>query len=262
MTVYMPHATSQTILEGTTTRVTGCSIYPLLKVHNSNTNPRFIDISPYRRSSHGFRTYTIDVTPTVRWGPSCPCQNGGTCITPCSDNMYCSCPSSYTGDLCQFRQGRLTINVLQGNNLQDRDDYTTDTSDPYLKITAYDANGDSQQKKTDTKWNTLNPIWNQNIDFGVYTWRRFSVRVWDNDRSLFTFINPPTTTLRPLLSYRPPLSGHSPLSDPFFPPQPDLTLHLNTDDALSDTTTWNLPSDSPASFRINLQAYQGYVTLV
>ena len=77
----------------------------------------------------------------------------------------------------------LTINVLQGNNLQDRDDYTTDTSDPYLKITAYDANGDSQQKKTDTKWNTLNPIWNQNIDFGVGTWRRFSVRVWDNDRT-------------------------------------------------------------------------------
>ncbi|CAI8053110.1 Zinc metalloproteinase nas-4 [Geodia barretti] len=108
-----------------------------------------------------------------------PCHNGGTCIEGCA-SFTCSCHHSYTGDECQYWQGRLVIMVRNGKNLPDEDWHSN--SDPYLRIVAHDQYGKSLPMKTKTDWNDENPEWDQSIDFGVGTWTRFTVRVWDKDK--------------------------------------------------------------------------------
>ena len=144
-----------------------------------------------------------------------PCRNGGVCSDGCA-SYYCSCSSPYTGSRCENRQGRLTIYARYGDNLPDRDSWPAGDSDPYLRITAYDHSRNSRQYTTNTDRGDESPEWYQRIDFGVDTWRRFTVSVWDSD--------------------------------------------LNSDDRLSDTETWYLPSwTSRSASYVRHYAHSGYV---
>ena len=145
-----------------------------------------------------------------------PCQNGGTCIDGCS-SYSCSCTSSYTGDQCQYRQGRLTFYARYGSNLPDEDGWFAGDSDPYMKFVACDAHGYCYEKTTNIDEGDEDPEWYQSIDFGTRTWRRFEVSVWDDDGIL-------------------------------------------SDDRLSSTQTWYLPTTTSASATfVTLNAYKGFV---
>ena len=108
-----------------------------------------------------------------------PCQNGGTCYPGCF-NYTCYCTRSYTGDRCQYRRGNLKIYARYGVDLQDRDTIGGD-SDPYIKVTSYDHNGNSDEETTNTVSGNGNPEWYENLYFGTYTWKEFRVSIWDDD---------------------------------------------------------------------------------
>jgi hypothetical protein len=92
----------------------------------------------------------------------------------------------------------MTIYADYGRNLRDRDFWPNGDSDPY------------------TDWNDEYPDWEERIDFGVDTWRKFKVSVWDED---------------------------------YF-----------SDDRLSSTYTWYLPSSrSKSATGVRSEAYEGYV---
>ena len=80
--------------------------------------------------------------------------------------------------------------VRNGKNLPDED--WPGKSDPYLRIVAHDQYGNSLPMTTKTDWNDEDPEWDQSIDFGVGTWTRFTVRVWDKD----TWRDDPLSTTR------------------------------------------------------------------
>ena len=110
-----------------------------------------------------------------------PCLNGGTC-TDLILSHTCSCRPGY-GDLnCRHRVGRLRVYARNGRDLQDRDGWGNN-SDPYMEIIAYDGASRSTRRTTSTKQGTQNPNWYQTLDFGTGSWKRFSIRVWDNDNN-------------------------------------------------------------------------------
>ena len=76
---------------------------------------------------------------------------------------------------------RLHIYARYGRNLPDKDSWPAGDSDPYLKVVAYDINGNSRTKKTSTDQGDENPEWNETLDFGVGMWTKFEVSVWDAD---------------------------------------------------------------------------------
>ena len=121
------------------------------------------------------------LTPDTDDECSNPCQNGGT-YTP--DNT-CNCTGSYTGDRCQYRRGNLTIYARYGVDLQT----IGGGSDPYMKVTAYDDNGNSAEETTNTVAGNGIPVWYENLSFGTYTWTEFHVSVYrsSEDRLSDTF---------------------------------------------------------------------------
>ena len=54
-------------------------------------------------------------------------------------------------------------------------------SDPYVYVDAYNVNGDQTSLSTRVEKDTLNPAWNQWLDFGVDRWSRLSVTVWEDN---------------------------------------------------------------------------------
>ena len=119
------------------------------------------------------------LTPDTECSPN-PCQNGGTCYPGCF-NYTCSCTSSYTGDRCQYWVGSFTIHARNGFDLQDRDILLAGDSDPYLKVTAYDLDGNSDTERTDHDYGDESPEWNEDLPFGTNTWTEFQVTIWDYD---------------------------------------------------------------------------------
>lgn len=111
----------------------------------------------------------------------CPCQNGGTCVQPATVVDYrCLCPYGWLGTDCEIRRGRLRFYVRYGSGLPDEDGWFND-SDPYVKIIAYDHDGNYYTKETSVDGGDESPEWNQWLDFGTDTWTRFSLRVYDDD---------------------------------------------------------------------------------
>ena len=76
---------------------------------------------------------------------------------------------------------RLRIYARYGRNLPDEDGFLAGDSDPYLKVVAYDINGNSRTKKTSKDQGDEDPEWYETLDFGVGMWTRFEVSVWDAD---------------------------------------------------------------------------------
>ena len=108
-----------------------------------------------------------------------PCRNGGTCVDGCA-SYTCRCRPSYSGTNCEELSGNLRIYARYGRNLPDEDPWWND-SDPYLEVIAYDANGNSLRKRSSYKGGDQSPDWNEWLHFGTRAWKRFKVRVYDDD---------------------------------------------------------------------------------
>ena len=54
-------------------------------------------------------------------------------------------------------------------------------SDPYLEVIAYDYLGNSLRKRTDDDGGDESPEWNEWLNFGSRAWKKFTVKVWDED---------------------------------------------------------------------------------
>ena len=122
------------------------------------------------------------LTPNTDSASACspnPCCNGGVCY-PRQLSYICYCTSSYTGDRCQYRIGNLKIYARYGVNLQNKDRIGGE-SDPYMKVRAYEINGNSDEKTTGIDWGDEYPDWYENLTFVTGTWIKFAVSIWDKD---------------------------------------------------------------------------------
>ena len=75
---------------------------------------------------------------------------------------------------------QLTVRISTGTVLTVSDPLRG-LPDPYVQVTATDCNGMSQAIQTTTKDDTRNPIWNEDLNFGVNCWLRFVIRLYDED---------------------------------------------------------------------------------
>ena len=108
-----------------------------------------------------------------------PCQNGGTCVDGC--NSYsCQCAPHYSGTNCENRYGNLRFKARYARDLRDSDGWWNG-SDSYMEIIAIDASGNSVRKRTQYLNNDHDPDWNEWLNFGNGQWKKFKVRVYDED---------------------------------------------------------------------------------
>ena len=83
-------------------------------------------------------------------------------------NRLYNCPGSGV-------PGKLTVKIEMAKNLPSRDD-------PYVLVTAYDDNGNSETQTTNYLLDEGNPVWNTKLRFGKRTnWQYIDVSVWDHD---------------------------------------------------------------------------------
>ena len=86
----------------------------------------------------------------------------------------------------KYLEGRLKILVIDGNRLPDKDSTfilpKNRGSDAYVRVKAHSLDGKSITKRTETRWNTKRPRWNQMLDFGTGTWKNFNIQVFDKDK--------------------------------------------------------------------------------
>ncbi|XP_016415451.1 synaptotagmin-9-like [Sinocyclocheilus rhinocerous] len=88
----------------------------------------------------------------------------------CRDILYVSADNVDLGDLmfslCYLpTAGRLTITIIKARNLKAMD--ITGASDPYVKVSLMCDGRRLKKRKTSTKRNTLNPVYNEAIVFDV-----------------------------------------------------------------------------------------------
>ena len=148
---------------------------------------RSFDIEPGRHtglkhcvqnSCNGYLKFDYNFIPDGNECSSNPCLNGGTCIDGCA-SYTCLCTGSYGGSHCEHRRGRLTIRALYGRRLNDRDGIGK--SDPYMEVKAVDSDGRTVRKISSRDKGDLSPAWYDNLNFGVGEWKKFKVRLWDDD---------------------------------------------------------------------------------
>ena len=109
-----------------------------------------------------------------------PCQNGGHCLL-LSNGYWCNCEGSTgVGSNCEHRVGCFRVYARGGTGLPDEDGWFND-SDPYLEVIAYDYLGNSLRKRTNEDSGDESPEWNESLIFGCRAWKKFTVKVWDED---------------------------------------------------------------------------------
>ena len=89
-------------------------------------------------------------------------------------NILYSCPGYVT-------RGRLWFFARYGSGLPDREGWLAGDIDPYVRVIAYNHNGYSRRLRTRNKHGDESPEWNQWLNFGVNSWTRFTVKVYDED---------------------------------------------------------------------------------
>ena len=111
-----------------------------------------------------------------------PCQNGGTCVSTVQTctGYTCQCGPNNSGTHCEHLYGNLRFDARYARNLRDSDGWWND-SDPYMEIIAEDADGNTVRMRTRYIGGNHNPNWNQRLDFGRRAWKKFKVRVYDDD---------------------------------------------------------------------------------
>ncbi len=80
-------------------------------------------------------------------------------------------------------KGILKVYVRYARNLIDTDPLFNDP-DPYVRITAVDANGRQVVRSSSKKDGTTNPTWNEWVEFSGKEWQFFRIRIWDDDKGL------------------------------------------------------------------------------
>lgn len=108
-----------------------------------------------------------------------PCQNGGTCVDGCS-SYTCQCAPNYSGTHCEHLYGDLRFKARYARNLQDLDGWWND-SDPYMEVIAEDADGNTVRKRTRYLNNDRYPDWNQWLYLWNRAWKKYKVRIYDDD---------------------------------------------------------------------------------
>ena len=108
-----------------------------------------------------------------------PCQNGGTCVDGCS-SYSCQCAPNYSGTHCEHLYGDLRFKARYARNLRDSDGWWND-SDSYMEVIAEDADGNTVRKRTRYLNNDRYPDWNEWLNFGRRAWKKYKVRVYDED---------------------------------------------------------------------------------
>jgi len=74
------------------------------------------------------------------------------------------------GRNCELPYGEMTVEVVKGHNLPDRDSLFAGKSNPYVEVRAFNANGYSVAYLTSaTIWGNHNPVWNYERSLGTKT---------------------------------------------------------------------------------------------
>lgn len=105
------------------------------------------------------------------------CEHG-----TCTDQFFayrCNCPLGFTGLQCEVVQGNLRVYIRYGTGLPNKGYW--DASDPYALVEAYTHEGIYKRLKTRVEVNTLEPQWNQWINFGKDSWSRLSITIYDDN---------------------------------------------------------------------------------
>ena len=104
----------------------------------------------------------------------CFCYNGGTCTT---DEGPCLCPSTHTGDRCQYKQGTLIVYATYHATPLNDDACCQpyEDNDPFLMVRAYNINGTEYKKNI----NILDEG-EYIAEFNTNQWRSFTVNVLDH----------------------------------------------------------------------------------
>ena len=121
--------------------------------------------------------FDYDIKPDANDCIPDPCVRG-----TCTDRFFahlCNCPHGYSGLNCEIVRGDLRVYIRHGSGLPNME--FTAGSDPYVYVDAYNVNGDQTSLSTRVEKNTLNPAWNQWLNFGVDSWSRLSVTVYEHN---------------------------------------------------------------------------------
>ena len=86
----------------------------------------------------------------------------------------------YIGSNCEHRVGCFRVYARGGTGLPDEDEWQNN-SDPYLEVIAYDYLGNSLRKCTNEDSGDESPEWNESLIFSYHAWKKFTVKIWDED---------------------------------------------------------------------------------
>ena len=114
---------------------------------------------------------------SISLSDDCHCFSGGSCLT----DGTCLCTVGYGGPRCEYFRGRLRFFARKASNLVDKDPAAASKSDPYLEVQAYSHHGKIVTNHTSVVNDNLNPVWNEELDFGVNEWAWFTVQAHDED---------------------------------------------------------------------------------
>ena len=157
--------------------------------HNSDDDiiisPQSFSINPGNHSFKQCRSYKChkNMAFSMNLDEICHCLNNGKCVKsprrarkpPARKaTRGCKCPSNFGGPNCQYPRGVLKITADHAKNLPI-------STDAYVKVLAYDHNGAIINNQTRFIHNNENPVWNEELDFGVNVWSWFTIQAWDED---------------------------------------------------------------------------------
>ena len=77
---------------------------------------------------------------------------------------------------CQYTTGILVIYAQRGHNLFDQFEEDDSNLDLYIKVTAYDRDGNSLTRTTEHVQGNVSPVWNERLNFGTSTWTQFIIQ--------------------------------------------------------------------------------------
>ena len=101
----------------------------------------------------------------------------------CTDQFFayrCNCPQGFSGLQCEVIRGLLHVFIRHGHGLSNQD-YYGHVSDPYVIVETYNHKGNYKSLQTQTEYDTLDPKWNEWLNFGEDSWSRLFVTIFDND---------------------------------------------------------------------------------
>jgi hypothetical protein len=82
------------------------------------------------------------------------------------------------GRLTNYVRGNLRVTVIKAYNMPDNDGLGK--ADPYAKVRAHKYNyANVHEQRTKSIGGNLNPVWNEELDFGEGPWMDFNIQIWD-----------------------------------------------------------------------------------